>query len=227
MSKRLMLLILALLTLAAAACQMIKPVPSPTQRAVMSPLSRAMTSPLPRAVARPFGPLALSSAYSEPVHQVWFPIIMVGQAYPCNMNYQAAALATIFLNDKKQRRIGAYCDERLVKAAQAKAENMAALGFFDHYDKEGHGPNYWIVAFGCALPDYYPKNGNNTESLALNARDAVQAWELFRASPLHWPHVAGLHPFYAAQRAYGIGYAASAWGEIRVLMTAHPCGSKD
>jgi hypothetical protein len=168
--------------------------------------------------------VALAAVYEEVVHQVWLPTIMVDKQYPCLMNYQAAALATIFLDDPDQRRLGAYCDERLVKAAQAKAENMVALHFYNHYDQEGHGPNYWIEAFGCDLPSYYTDNGNNTESLALNARDAIQAWALFRASPLHWPHVAGLHPFYAGQRAYGIGYAASEWGTVRVILTAHPCG---
>lgn len=145
-----------------------------------------------------------------------------GKLYPCFMSVQAAALAVLFETDPDQRRIAPYCDIRLVKAAEHRAQDMATNAYFNHTDRDGHGPNYWIEQYGCELPDYYPNDGNSTESIALNQKDAVEVWETWRKSPGHWVHVVGVDPFYAVQRAYGAA-CADGWGKICVMITAPPC----
>jgi len=181
--------------------------------------------PIPRYFVSPLrmGPeLTYTRDWQAGVYQVHLPIVQVGKIYPCFMSEQAYALAVLFMADNDQKRVAPYCDERLVRAAEYRARDMAYRAYFAHEDADGHGPNYWVEQFGCALPSYYPRDGNTVESIALNQRNAFDTWQSWKNSPKHKEHVEGNHPFYAAQRAYGIGYA-NGWGEMRVIITTPPC----
>lgn len=71
-----------------------------------------------------------------------------------------------------------HVDEKLTRAAQAKAEDMAEKGYFAHVSPDGTTPWYWIIR-----EEYlYVYAGEN---LAVNfdeSEDVVEAW---LASPTH------------------------------------------
>ena len=69
-------------------------------------------------------------------------------------------------------------DAALSRAAQAKANDMAANGYFAHVDPQGRQPWYWMKKAGY----YYTSAGEN---LAVNFSDADTLNSAWMNSPLH------------------------------------------
>lgn len=183
-------------------------------------VSRSVKSPL----ARPhiiFEMRDVGAVYS-PLHRANLPFVSSPPG-PCNMNVTSTEVSSLFLNDAGQHRVNARCDTSLVKAAQHRADDMATRGYFSHNDPEGHTPNYWARTLGCRLPDWYPVEGNQIESIALNYPTAAEAWAAWLSSPGHRVHVLGELDFYAQQIVYGVGVSRSAWGTTYVLMSSPSC----
>ena len=184
--------------------------PSPLQ--VESPLKfQAPTLDTPGLVYRP-----------EQTNHVYVP--GMNQSGPCGMNLVAAGLARLFVADPGQQRLNPVCDARLVLAAQYRADDMVKRQYFGHFDPDGHGANYWVSHFGCKLPDYYPANSNNVESIALNYPTYGETWAALLLSKYHRIHVLGLIDFYKEQTFYGMGYSEGDYGKVYVIITTPKCG---
>lgn len=69
-------------------------------------------------------------------------------------------------------------DADLARAAQLKAEDMAARGYFSHVDPDGHAPWYWLQQVGYT----YTYAGEN---LAVNFVDSTAVEEAWMQSPTH------------------------------------------
>ena len=214
-------LVLALWCWLLVGCTASQPVLSP----LSSPLARGglavqQIGPPPMRVIRPSArqgqsPLALPKALYLPLVTAYFE--------PCQEGGIVKALATLFVSDVRQRRRGIVCDPRLARAAQYRAEDMNRQQYFGHQDKQGLWPNHWARAFGCAIPDYYPDDSNQIESLALNYPTASSTWDAWIASPGHRIHVLGEDPFFSEQIRYGLGYSPGPWGIMYVLLTSPTC----
>lgn len=95
----------------------------------------------------------------------------------------------------------------LDEAAQNKAEDMAKRKYFGHTSPEGLTANENILLTGYEIPDYYPKKGNNGESISRGGgipHKVVEGW--FNSKP-HRVHVFGHDGFYREQECVGVGWA--------------------
>lgn len=155
---------------------------------------------------------------------MYLPLVSLSPLLPtsdaCGQSTVAQQVAFLFTSDTLQRRQHPHCDNRLVQAAQHRAEDMVAKNYFSHFDPDGHSSNWWARQYGCDLPGEYADDANYIESIGLNYVSASAVWEGWKASPGHRVHVLGEDPFYAGQTSYGFGYAESAWGRVWVVMTA-------
>lgn len=140
----------------------------------------------------------------------------------CGMNALAVDFVIRWLHHDEQRRRGATCDPRLVQAAQAHAEDMAAHNHASHTGSDGRSPNQRVRDAGYNLPEWYPQVGNQVESISVRWQGPAENLERLLASPGHYPHVSGSLTFYAEQTVYGVGYAE---GGRLVLITAPPEGT--
>lgn len=86
-------------------------------------------------------------------------------------------------------------DALLDKAAQAKANDMAAKGYFAHTGPDGKTPWQWIAASGYQ----YQYAGENLAVRFIDSRDVVNAW---MASPTHRANI--VKPVYTQ---IGVGVA--------------------
>lgn len=228
---------IALLTL--AACRPISRGPTPPYRAFSqpeSPIARGPVSPLYSRGEAPAidGYRALIASPEEarsgtiPVdtskmrYVLYAPIMAHQKDYPCYMAPFAAGVFDLMIHDKQQNRRNPDCSDTLTRVAQGRAEDMVKRKYFDHFTPEGYGPNHWIYLVGC-LPDYYPPNGNTTESIGLNWPSPDAAWNAFMRSRPHEFHLRGLHPEFAKQVRLGIGYATSAERKVLVILTTIVC----
>lgn len=172
-----------------------------------------------RPIAAPVSPLSVPQNQSL----FYLPLVSVNASVDaCNQPIVAQQLAFLFVTDAEQKRKHPHCDSRLVAAAMYRAQDMATRNYFSHLDLDGHTPNYWARAYGCALPDWYPVDANNIESIGLNYTGAQQVWDGWKISPAHHDHVLGVG-FWQAQTSYGFGYAESESGKYWVLMSAPGC----
>lgn len=73
-------------------------------------------------------------------------------------------------------------DEVLSEAAQMKAEDMAAKGYFAHVSPEGKTPWYWLDQVG------YPY-GYAGENLAIDFKDSKEVEDAWMASPAHHANI--------------------------------------
>jgi len=92
-------------------------------------------------------------------------------------------------------------------AAQTKANDMANLSYFAHTSPSGVSANQNVRNTGYPLPSYYPKDGNNVESLYIgsdNPADAAAAW---LTSDHHRVHVYGQDSFFGHQNCIGVGFS--------------------
>lgn len=73
-------------------------------------------------------------------------------------------------------------DDVLAKAAQLKAEDMAAKGYFAHVSPEGKTPWYWLDQVG------YPYSYAG-ENLAIDFKDSKEVEDAWMASPAHHANI--------------------------------------
>ncbi|MEJ0053266.1 MAG: CAP domain-containing protein [bacterium] len=77
-------------------------------------------------------------------------------------------------------------DPGLARAAQAKADDMSAKGYFSHVSPDGTLPWHWFTAAGY---DYTYAG----ENLAVNFGDSEQLVDAWLASPAHRANILGTH----------------------------------
>lgn len=122
-------------------------------------------------------------------------------------------------------RTGARPHPTLMAVAQAHADELCyreqvlgePQGYDLHVDRQGRTPNERLVDAGYPLPPALREPGNYFESVAVTHLGDRYALNILLDSPAHRAHVAGEHPFFAAQTRYGVGKACGAW---YVLLTA-------
>jgi len=136
------------------------------------------------------------------------------------LNPQEQQVEALFRNDAEQHRQNPTLNDILSQVARARAQDMADRHYFSHTNPDGHLPNFMVEQAGYVLPDFYPNNDNNVESIGLNYATAADAWQAWKNSPGHRVHVLGEDPFYAAQTDYGIGYVESGTSKYWVLISA-------
>lgn len=92
-------------------------------------------------------------------------------------------LATLTNQDRARAGISTLTeDAHLARAAQMKAEDMAAKGYFAHVDPEGRQPWYWLQQAGYA----YTYAGEN---LAVNFTDSEDVQKAWMNSPTHHANI--------------------------------------
>lgn len=92
-------------------------------------------------------------------------------------------LATLTNKDRADNGIAALVeDANLSRAAQMKADDMAAKGYFSHVDPEGRQPWYWFDKAGY---DYTYAG----ENLAVNFTDSEDVEEAWMNSPAHHANI--------------------------------------
>lgn len=165
--------------------------------------------------------VSAQSASDAPVanRSVYLPLISVGTVQAA-LNQQEQQIENLFRTDADQHRQNPKLDDILSKVARARALDMANRNYFSHTNPDGHEANFLVEQAGYLLPDYYPNDGNNIESIGLNYASAAEAWQAWKDSPAHRVHVLGEEAFYAEQTDYGIGYAETNNGKYWVLITA-------
>lgn len=136
----------------------------------------------------------------------------------------AGTLSRMIQDDPRQQRGELIPDERLIEAAMHKAEQLSVLGELAHII-DGTSPNANVRNHRYPLPDWYARDGNNVESIAVGQASPDDALGAFAKSDGHRKHVFGLTDFYRAQTRIGVGYTAQpsdeGWGHWWVVLTAH------
>ena len=161
-------------------------------------------------------------------HLVYLPLVMAPEPIPepeCDPNPQEQAIADFMQDDPDQQRPFLNCDPILAQVARQRALDMGTRKYFSHVNPDGFGPNYLVELAGYSLPDFYNQEltANNIESIAAGYSSASTTWAGWMASDGHRTHILGLHPFWAEQTDYGIGYAyvpGSPYGYYWVVITA-------
>lgn len=202
------------------------------------PAIQNIVSPLPNYDMQPVSPLLLSTgpqiAPEAPrardlvaigPYAIFAPIALNSPVTDCKMDYQAARLLDLIKNDPEQQRNRnlIYCNPYLVLTAQHRANDMQTRRYFNHFDPDGLGPNWWALQHGCALPKHYPINGNSIESIALNYPTIETALAALKVSKGHRPHILGTHEFYAEQLAFGVAVSNGPYGILYVILSSRNC----
>lgn len=118
---------------------------------------------------------------------------------------EAREFVRLLVIDQRQERVNLKCDERLVRAAFARAQKSLETVPISHYDSNGLGPNAYAAFEGCSLPPDYAPKGNNIESLVAGTGDVtgVGAYEALARSESHSKHLFGQGDFFLAQDRIG------------------------
>ena len=107
-------------------------------------------------------------------------------------------------------------NEALIKAAQAKAEDMASRNYFAHVDPDGNGMNVKINSVGYDLPEewYEDPSQNFFESLGcgtniFSGEKVIKMLIIDTNTPSlgHRKHLLGISPFWSNCYDIGIGHA--------------------
>jgi uncharacterized protein YkwD len=143
----------------------------------------------------------------------------------CQANANEARIAELMRSDPQQQRPSLTCHPILAQVARERAEDMAARRYFAHVNPDGYGPNCLVIQAGYPLPAWYAPcpAGNNIESIAGGYSTPDSTWQGWMNSSPHRTHLLGLHPFFAEQVEYGVGYAYDADSPYRhywVVITA-------
>lgn len=113
----------------------------------------------------------------------------------------------------------------LMRAAQYKALDMQRKAYYSHTSPSGEHPNEYVRAHGYRLPNHYPTEANNVESICLGGKTAALVIEAWTGSPGHRMHIAGTTDFYRGQTAIGVGQAVAADGRnLWVFLSAPDIG---
>ncbi len=96
-----------------------------------------------------------------------------------NNSFSSTTIVAYTNEDRVQNGAGVLLEDKLLdKAAQAKADDMAKLGYFSHVEPDGAQPWHWFTAAGY----YYQRAGEN---LAINFGDAQSLESAWMNSPAH------------------------------------------
>lgn len=161
---------------------------------------------------------------SEPLSpRAYLPFVITSLS--CSPNPQEEQIALFMIQDPEQQRPSLTCHPILTRVARERAEDMAQRRYFDHVNPDGYGPNYLVRQAGYVLPSYYDPapDANNIESIAGGYPTPEAVWQKWTSSATHRDHLLGLHPFWAEQIEYGIGYTYdpnSPYGHYWVVITA-------
>lgn len=149
-------------------------------------------------------------------------------------------LACLIINHAEQQRPQMYYDPVLGAVARARAEDMAAYGYYGgedhglpyppHVDRHGYGPNHYLCEAGYRADLYCSSDpfANNVESIAFGPETAAGVLTLWYNSPLHKRHLLGEVEYFLGADYYGIGHAVTVvedGGYLRdfwVVLTAYP-----
>jgi uncharacterized protein YkwD len=131
-------------------------------------------------------------------------------------------MADLILKASWQQRKGGRVDSLLMEAAQYKADDMAAHGYFGHVSPSGEAPNDYVRRHEYPLPKEYISGKNNVESLAIGSATAEDTIALWLNSPAHRAHIMGGGWFYGGQIAVGIGLANHADGRRMWVFVSAP-----
>ena len=140
-----------------------------------------------------------------------------------------AEMAALLVSDPGQRRERMSRNAILDSVARARAQDMADRGYFGHVNPDGLGANTLVRRAGYRLPSTYDDSpaAFNIESAAAGDPYATAraTWRGWMGSRGHRTHLLGLHPAFAAQTEYGIGYVYrpnSRRGHYWVVLIAPP-----
>lgn len=189
------------LALVASTLGCVRPSPPPLKVEPSLPRPRSVfVSPLPQWDI----PLPLS-------WHVYMPIAGSGSPDPdasCFFNDKALEFYRLLKDDPRQQRAQLVCNKALVAAAMLRAQGLANGDPIAHHDAAGVWANAYARNAGCKLPDFYPIEGNNIESLTAGMDKATRAFQsIVDDSPSHRKHLMAETPFFQDQTQIGIGYA--------------------
>lgn len=125
----------------------------------------------------------------------------------CGVNNKARLLASFVINSPEQKRKNLKCHNALSQIAQAKAEEMAAVGKVSHYGSGG-SPDERLIKSGYQL--YLPQGAvglNHVEAILGGYSEADIVLDNFSNSYHHRVHLFAEHPFFLTQDDIGVGYA--------------------
>ena len=146
---------------------------------------------------------------------VYMPIIATEPVNPVATFYQMLA------DDQRQRRSSVGTCAQLEAAAEWKAQDIIAHGYWSHQAHGGEWPNATARRFGCNLPVEYGDNWNGCESLVAGSPDAAVMFTALAGSPSHRVHLFGEVDFYRVQTHVGVAMVAGGqWGWVWVLLIA-------
>ena len=152
-----------------------------------------------------------------------FSLIATARAWVPNA--QEIEIAHRLAETSGQRREFLQFDPILAQVARERAMDLAKRRYFSHTNPDGHGANYLVRKAGYVLPDWYPGDGNNLESIAAGGSTASVTWSDWMGSPDHKKHLLGEIDFFAEQTSYGVGYYEDPSAPYRyywVVLTAPP-----
>ena len=97
----------------------------------------------------------------------------------------ASSLVSLANADRALHQVSLLAEDKMLDAAaQKKADDMMAQGYFSHTTPDGKNPWYWLRSIGY----YYTHAGENLASDFNNPVTVEQAW---MASPLHRANILG------------------------------------
>lgn len=121
----------------------------------------------------------------------------------------ADVLYRLIRDDKNQGRVKTLMRRHplLDIAAEKKAQDMATNHYFAHTSPLGVSANQNVRNVAYPLPDWYPANGNNVESLYIGADEPEDAAKAWWNSDQHRTHVYAQDEFFQNQNCIGVAYA--------------------
>ena len=159
--------------------------------------------------------LADPPGYAITRGNVYMPIIATEPVNPVAAFYQ------LLTADQRQQRPRLQRCESLEEAAEWKAQDIIANGYWSHQAHDGEWPNATARRFGCNLPVEYGDNWNGCESLVAGSPDAAVMFTALAGSPSHRVHLFGEVDFYRVQTHVGVAMATGGrYGWVWVLLIA-------
>lgn len=151
------------------------------------------------------GPLVVPGARQK----VFLPIIYGGDKVepkpPSNRPITPAEeFYDLLIQDTRQEHPHLIWCPSLLLAAEWRARGLVGGDPFLHHDTFGEWANSYARRARCRLPDSYPDDGNNIESLGAGTANAGVMFNALANSPSHNAHLFGRGDFFREQRHIGI-----------------------
>lgn len=146
---------------------------------------------------------------------VYMPIIATEPVNPVATFYR------LLTADQRQQRPSFGTCAQLEAAAEWKAQDIVAHGYWAHQAANGEWPNATARRFGCNLPAEYGSDNNHIESLCAGSDDAQVMFDSLARSEQHRVHLFGLNEFFRQQTHVGVAMAQGGqWGWVWCVMIA-------